>query len=120
MSALNPTKAHGRIAYWVLVFLLAALWGCATLKDAPKEPAPRDVEVVPPEPPKPEPPLPVNQFLKPKRGKPYQVCGKTYRPLLSAQGYEEKGIASWYGPSFQGRLTSCGDVFDMYKTWATP
>lgn len=32
-----------------------------------------------------------------------------------------RGIASWYGPSFNGRLTANGGVYDMYAmTAATP
>lgn len=45
--------------------------------------------------------------------KPYCVQGKCYFPLLSADGYIEEGIASWYGPQFHGRKTSSGEVFDM-------
>ncbi len=52
---------------------------------------------------------------KARRGKPYRVKGKIYYPLLSGSGYEEKGVASWYGPSFHGRHTSSGEIFDMYK-----
>lgn len=56
---------------------------------------------------------------KPKsEAKSYTVKGRTYCPLLSANGYEERGIASWYGPSFHGRRTACGQTFDMYKASA--
>lgn len=44
---------------------------------------------------------------------PYQVLGKTYRVLDSAQGYRERGIASWYGQKFHGRLTSSRERYDM-------
>jgi len=30
----------------------------------------------------------------------------------------EKGIASWYGPGFHGRLTANGEVFNMYEMTA--
>jgi rare lipoprotein A len=43
----------------------------------------------------------------------YQVFGKTYYPLLAADGYVEEGMASWYGPEFQGLRTSSGEPFDM-------
>ncbi|MDT8408334.1 MAG: septal ring lytic transglycosylase RlpA family protein [Wenzhouxiangellaceae bacterium] len=46
---------------------------------------------------------------------PYQVNGKTYRVLPSADGYRERGRASWYGSKFHGRATSSGEPFDMYK-----
>jgi len=29
-------------------------------------------------------------------------------------GYEEVGIASWYGPGFHGKTTANGELYDMY------
>jgi len=46
--------------------------------------------------------------------KPYQVYGKTYTPLPSANNYVEEGIASWYGPKFHGRRTASGEIYNMY------
>jgi len=71
-------------------------------------------EVIPPEPPKPEQELPI-RGRKGKRDELYRANGKAYYPLLSKRGYEERGIASWYGPSFHGRKTSSGETFDMHK-----
>lgn len=48
------------------------------------------------------------------KGKPYTVLGKTYVPYASAEGFEEIGIASWYGPGFHGKKTSNGEVFNTY------
>ena len=45
--------------------------------------------------------------------KAYTVWGKTYQPMASASGYQEEGIASWYGPKFHGRLTSSKEPYDM-------
>lgn len=45
---------------------------------------------------------------------PYTVLGKTYQVLSSADDYRERGFASWYGQKFHGRLTSNGEVYDMY------
>lgn len=44
---------------------------------------------------------------------PYVVLGKRYVPLKSAEGYRERGVASWYGPKFHGRPTANGERFDM-------
>jgi len=44
----------------------------------------------------------------------YQVWGKPYKVLASAQGFEQSGIASWYGSKFHGHLTSNGEIYDMY------
>jgi rare lipoprotein A len=49
------------------------------------------------------------------RGELYRSNGRTYYPVPNKEGYEERGIASWYGPSFHGRKTSYGDIFDMHK-----
>jgi rare lipoprotein A len=46
---------------------------------------------------------------------PYTVNGKTYQIMASAEGYREKGIASWYGAKFHGHSTSNGEIFDMNK-----
>jgi rare lipoprotein A len=44
---------------------------------------------------------------------PYTVLGRTYRVLDSAEGYVERGVASWYGQKFHGRLTSSREPYDM-------
>jgi rare lipoprotein A len=46
---------------------------------------------------------------------PYKLNRIWYYPIPSAEGYIEEGIASWYGKKFHGRLTSNGEIFDMYK-----
>ncbi len=50
--------------------------------------------------------------------RPYIVHGKTYYPLKNANGYKERGIASWYGKKFHGRRTSSGEPYDMYAMTA--
>ena len=49
---------------------------------------------------------------------PYTVLGKTYHVMPTEDGYNERGIASWYGEKFHGHKTSNGEVFDMYKVSA--
>ena len=46
--------------------------------------------------------------------KPYEVDGQRYDPLRDHQGFEQRGIASWYGGKFHGRKTSNGETYDMY------
>jgi rare lipoprotein A len=46
--------------------------------------------------------------------KSYVVLGKRYHTLPASKGFSERGIASWYGRKFHGRLTSNGEVYDMY------
>jgi rare lipoprotein A len=52
---------------------------------------------------------------KVKTGKPYTIFGKRYYPLKSSEGFEEEGVASWYGKKFHKRPTANGEVFDMYS-----
>lgn len=49
----------------------------------------------------------------PPPSKSYTIKGKTYVPYTSAHGYTEVGIASWYGPGFHGKMTSCGERYDQ-------
>nr|WP_172838617.1 septal ring lytic transglycosylase RlpA family protein [Stappia sp. ES.058] len=44
-------------------------------------------------------------------GKPYKVAGKWYRPK-DDPNYKAVGLASWYGPTFHGRQTANGEIFD--------
>jgi rare lipoprotein A len=48
----------------------------------------------------------------------YEVWGKTYTVMDSAEGYRKTGTASWYGSKFHGRRTSSGEPYDMYKATA--
>lgn len=44
-------------------------------------------------------------------GKPYKVAGKWYYPK-DDPNYKKTGMASWYGPTFHGRMTANGEIFD--------
>jgi len=48
----------------------------------------------------------------------YSVLGKRYQVLESAEGYDEVGMASFYGNKFHGRRTSNLEVYDMYAMTA--
>ena len=50
--------------------------------------------------------------------KSYKVFGIKYYTLKTHIGYSEKGIASWYGKKFHGKLTSTREVYDMYEITA--
>ncbi len=50
--------------------------------------------------------------------KTYEVYGKRYYVLESGKGFEQKGIASWYGTKFHGKKTSSGEPYDMYAMTA--
>ncbi len=65
------------------------------------------------------PTLPTNE-PRSRYGNPefYDVLGKRYVPLKTADGFTERGIASWYGPDFHGGLTSTRETYDMYQMTA--
>lgn len=48
----------------------------------------------------------------------YHVLGKNYRTLTTAEGYQRRGIASWYGRKFHGKNTANGEKYDMYAMTA--
>lgn len=78
----------------------------------PPPPPPADIAKIPDAVPRPEP--------RSRRGNPpfYTVMGKRYYVLQSAEGYVERGVASWYGPTFHGKPTSSGEIYDMYAMTA--
>jgi len=48
----------------------------------------------------------------------YDVLGQTYRVLSSNKGYQQQGIASWYGTKFHQKKTATGEVYDMWAMTA--
>lgn len=48
----------------------------------------------------------------------YQVNGKRYSVVRTAQGYDKTGYASWYGGRFSGRRTSSHETYNMYAMTA--
>ncbi|HEX5421818.1 MAG TPA: septal ring lytic transglycosylase RlpA family protein [Gammaproteobacteria bacterium] len=89
-----------RLAGLLMVCVSAAEWGCAARIEAPQGAVP-------------DPP-------RSERGNPpfYKVYGKRYYVLDSSKGYDERGVASWYGPQFHKRMTSSGEPYDMYAMTA--
>jgi len=51
-------------------------------------------------------------------GPQYEVLNKTYTVMPTSAGYQERGVASWYGAKFHGNLTSNREVYDMYEMTA--
>jgi len=55
--------------------------------------------------------------------KDYRVRGKHYYPTYVKLGQKMRGVSSWYGSKFHGRITSNGERYNMYartaahKTW---
>src|ERR1700728_3642748 len=62
----------------------------------------------PPPPPVAKAPAPAGVY---KVGSPYQIDGVWYYPGEQPD-YDETGIASWYGPTFYGKYTANGELYD--------
>ena len=75
--------------------------GSVSIPDLPADPVPR--------------PEPRSRY---GNGPVYEVFGETYRVMNSSSGYKERGVASWYGKKFHGRLTSNREPYDMYAMTA--
>jgi rare lipoprotein A len=88
--------------------LLLLLAGCSSNQPyrtppLPPLPPPGDIETIPEPVPKAEP--------RSAKGNPpfYTVLGKRYFVMDKAEGYFERGVASWYGPGFHAAATSNGE-----------
>jgi len=60
----------------------------------------------------------IEKYSKYGNPKTYKVFGVKYKTLQTHVGYSEKGIASWYGKKFHGKLTSTREVYNMYNITA--
>ena len=50
--------------------------------------------------------------------RPYTVMGRSYAPMTALTPYRARGVASWYGRRYHGKLTSIGEPYDMYAMTA--
>lgn len=92
VACLSPVRSCCR---WLLCLCLTGLIlnGCHSVPTAP----PREAAPVPQGYPK-----------------PYRVGKQWYQPIPDADGFRQRGTASWYGKKFHGRKTSNGETYDMY------
>jgi rare lipoprotein A len=58
-----------------------------------------------------------NRYSHPSQ-QPYILGDQVYYPMRSSSGFNETGVASWYGPDFNGHSTSSGETYDMYGATA--
>lgn len=121
----QTTCLGARIAWLVLFLPLLYLGGCSTTPDI-YAPSSRRTGIIQDGPPD---HLPIdlarvaNAVPKPEKLcglclEPYEVNGKTYRPLSSGVGYRKTGTASWYGKKFHGQFTSTGEPYNMFAMTA--
>lgn len=109
-----------RKATWLIVFSIAlSLAGCGgstTIRDGPGSSRIPDLpgDAIP----RPEPRSKHGNGRDMGNGPMYEVWGKRYRVMASSAGYRERGVASWYGHKFDGKLTSSLETYDMYAMTA--
>jgi len=101
-----------RLIPW-LAMALAAIVLAACETDKPTA----DTATISPGSPPPPPPAKPYDPGNYKVGSPYQIAGKWYYPKVDL-AYNERGVASWYGPNFHGKKTANGEIFDMTKIGA--
>jgi len=96
----SASKAFKGIPFWILLVCVSLFAGCTILPHAPqssiKQPDSKSTDVHP--------------NANASYNRTYTVRGKTYYPMRSAKGYNETGIASWYG-SESGNKTAMGVRF---------
>ena len=101
------------LVWWLILVLLLA--GCAG--KSPKDGPPRSGSVIPRD--LPEDPVPREESKSRYGNGPfYEALGKRYEVMGSSYGYQERGVASWYGNKFHGRQTSSHERYDMYAMTA--
>lgn len=104
---MGASLLHDRHLISGVVILMTLLAGCAT---APDDRAPPSL-----------PPDAVPQAeprSKYGNGPFYEVNGHRYQVMPSSHGYQERGVASWYGEKFHGRPTSSQEPYDMHAMTA--
>jgi rare lipoprotein A len=77
------------------------------LDDGPGDNPPPNLQAVPDAVPRTEP-------LHRGALRPYSVMGRNYVPMTALEPYRARGVASWYGRRYHGKLTSTGETYDMY------
>lgn len=98
-EALSPAERGGTFRATLVLSLALALAACGG-RPGLQTTAPAPVQRGP------VPDAPV------KIGKPYQIGGIWYYPADEV-GYDEVGLASWYGDAFHGGPTANGERYDM-------
>ena len=101
--ALRQSTAVGRLLSrhrpWPLVLGLCLLSACSSVSK------PAAVGTTPPT---------TNGY---KVGRPYAINGIWYVPRVD-YAYDATGVASWYGPGFDGQATANGETYDMNELTA--
>ena len=105
--------AMRRNSTWIVCAIAVAIAGCGSSKTQHDGPGSGRIPDMPGDAvPRKEP------RSKYGNGPRYEVFNKTYTVMQSSAGYQERGVASWYGKKFHGNLTSNRELYDMYEMTA--
>ena len=103
----------------LLIAVALVLAGCGSSKIRGDGPGRAHIPELPDDAvPRPEPRSRYGNGRDNGNGPGYEVFGKWYSVMDSSAGYQERGVASWYGKKFHGNLTSNREVYDMYEMTA--
>ena len=97
---------------YLLMLVLSAMLPSCAVKDGAPESYYRDWRTIEDATPRDEP---FSRYGNPDS---YQVFGQDYQVMPNNTGFNEKGLASWYGTKFHGQRTSSGETYDMYAMTA--
>ena len=106
---------RNRVQFLLLMLLFATLASCGSnkAKDGPPRSGSTSMRELPDDAvPRREP------RSKHGNGPVYEVFGQRYTVMESSSGYRERGVASWYGNKFHGKLTSNQERYDMHAMTA--
>lgn len=102
-------------ARFAAVLITVSLAACGSSSDTRSDSAPGSTRI---------PDLPGDAVPRPEprsrygNGPEYEVFGKHYTVMSDSAGFQERGVASWYGTKFHGNRTSNGETYDMYQMTA--
>ena len=111
---IRPAPISIRIPVLLLAASLLVIAGCASryTQDGPQRSSAIPAQL-------PDDPIPKRE-PRSRYGNPpaYEVFGQRYTVMDSSYGYQQRGVASWYGKKFHGRQTSSQEPYDMYAMTA--
>lgn len=107
----------GGLRFIALLLVLGIVSGCASRPVIDGDGPPQSGSAIPPD--LPTDPVPRHEpHSRYGNGPIYEVFGRPYQVLPTSEGYAERGVASWYGSKFHGRMTSAQEPYDMHALTA--